>query len=83
MIETSRRSFLIGAAASLITAPAIVRSASLMPVRGIIQPIYRGMRVTAYAGGLTIIDGQITSICVGDGGSEYTASTTVTFPIFE
>lgn len=31
----SRRSFLIGATASLVTAPAIVRAASLMPVRAI------------------------------------------------
>lgn len=33
MIQTSRRSFLVGAAATLITAPAIVRAASLMPVK--------------------------------------------------
>src|SRR6202171_5855334 len=32
--RTTRRSILIGAAASLICAPAIVRAASLMPVRG-------------------------------------------------
>ena len=31
----TRRSILIGAAASLICAPAIVRAASLMPVRGL------------------------------------------------
>jgi hypothetical protein len=36
---TSRRSFLTGLAASLVAAPAVVRAASLMPVRGIIQPI--------------------------------------------
>jgi hypothetical protein len=34
----SRRSFLIGAAA-LIAAPAVVRASSLMPVRGIVQPV--------------------------------------------
>lgn len=34
MIEASRRSFLRGLGASLIAAPAIVRVASLMPVRG-------------------------------------------------
>jgi hypothetical protein len=33
-----RRTFLTGLAASLIAAPAIVRAASLMPVRGIVQP---------------------------------------------
>ena len=33
--RTARRSILIGAAASLIGAPAIVRAASLMPVRGL------------------------------------------------
>jgi hypothetical protein len=33
--QMTRRSILIGAAASLICAPAIVRAASLMPVRGL------------------------------------------------
>jgi hypothetical protein len=33
MIETSRRGFFTGLAAVLITAPAIVRATSLMPVR--------------------------------------------------
>ena len=33
----SRRTFLTGLSASIIAAPAIVRFASLMPVRGIIQ----------------------------------------------
>ena len=37
----TRRSIFIGAAASLIYAPAIVRAASLMPVRGLILPIKR------------------------------------------
>lgn len=36
---TSRRSFLTGLGASLIVAPAIVRAASLMPVRGIVMPV--------------------------------------------
>lgn len=35
----SRRTFLTGLSASIIAAPAIVRAASLMPVRGIVQPI--------------------------------------------
>jgi hypothetical protein len=35
----TRRSVFIGAAASLICAPAIVRAVSLMPVRGLILPI--------------------------------------------
>ena len=35
----TRRSIFIGAAASLICAPAIVRAASLMPVRSLILPI--------------------------------------------
>lgn len=38
-IDTSRRGFLFGLTASIIAAPAIVRAASLMPVRGIIAPI--------------------------------------------
>ena len=33
----SRRTFLTGLSASLIAAPAVVRFASLMPVRGIVQ----------------------------------------------
>lgn len=35
----SRRSFLRGLGATLIAAPAVVRAASLMPIRGIVQPI--------------------------------------------
>lgn len=34
---SSRRNFLIGATASLVTAPAIVRAASLMPVKRMIE----------------------------------------------
>lgn len=37
-----RRSFLFGVGAALIAAPAIVRAASLMPIRGIILPIDLG-----------------------------------------
>lgn len=36
MIEANRRSFLAGLGAALITAPAIVRAGSLMPVRQMI-----------------------------------------------
>ena len=40
---SSRRSFITGLAA-LVAAPAIVRVASLMPVRGIVMPItYQGV----------------------------------------
>lgn len=35
----NRRSFLFGVGASLIAAPAIVRAASLMPVRGIVMAV--------------------------------------------
>lgn len=35
----NRRSFLFGVGASMIAAPAIVRAASLMPIRGIVMPI--------------------------------------------
>lgn len=35
----NRRSFLVGAGAGLIVAPAIVRAASLMPVRGIVMRV--------------------------------------------
>src|SRR5450756_2570345 len=41
----TRRSIFIGAAASLICAPAIVRAVSLMPVRGLILPIKRSSRL--------------------------------------
>ena len=37
----TRRKFLIGAAASLLCAPAIVRVGSLMPLRGVIFPTDR------------------------------------------
>jgi hypothetical protein len=52
---TTRRSILVGAAASLISAPAIVRAASLMPVRQVLiaanaispkKPIYLGFAGT-------------------------------------
>jgi hypothetical protein len=42
----TRRSIFIGAAASLIFAPAVVRAASLMPVRGLILPIERSSRLS-------------------------------------
>lgn len=35
----NRRGFFLGLGASLVAAPAIVRAASLMPVRGIVMPI--------------------------------------------
>jgi hypothetical protein len=38
-MEPSRRGFLKGVGAALIFAPAVVRSASLMPVRSIIVPV--------------------------------------------
>jgi hypothetical protein len=41
----TRRSIFIGAAASLICAPAIVRATSLMPVRSLISPIKRSSRL--------------------------------------
>ena|SRR3974390_244113 len=41
----TRRSIFIGAAASLICAPAIVRAASLMPVRSLILPIESPLRL--------------------------------------
>jgi hypothetical protein len=41
----TRRNIFIGAAASLICAPAIVRAASLMPVRSLILPIKRSLRL--------------------------------------
>jgi hypothetical protein len=41
----TRRSVFIGAAVSLIFAPAIVRATSLMPVRGSILPIKRSSRL--------------------------------------
>ena len=41
----SRRSIFIGAAATLLCAPAIVRATSLMPVRSLISPIKRASRL--------------------------------------
>jgi hypothetical protein len=44
----SRRSFLRGLGATLIAAPAVVRAASLMPVRGIVQdwrPVVRASSI--------------------------------------
>ena len=41
----TRRGIFIGAAATLICAPAIVRAASLMPVRSLILPIKRSSRL--------------------------------------
>jgi hypothetical protein len=41
----TRRGIFIGAAATLICAPAIVRAASLMPVRSLISPIKRSSRL--------------------------------------
>ena len=41
----TRRSIFIGAAASLICAPAIVRATSLMPVRTLMLPIERRYRL--------------------------------------
>jgi hypothetical protein len=38
---TTRRNFMVGASATLMYAPAIVRAQSLMPLRGIISPIER------------------------------------------
>ena len=44
----TRRSIFIGAAASLICAPAIVRAASLMPVRSLILPTERRFQLNPY-----------------------------------
>ena len=41
----TRRNIFIGAAASLICAPAVVRAASLMPVRSLILPIVQWPRL--------------------------------------
>jgi hypothetical protein len=49
--QFSRRTLLIGTAASFICAPAVVRAASLMPIRAVIvpiRPVYDGER--HYAG---------------------------------
>jgi hypothetical protein len=50
----TRRNFLVGASASLLSAPAVVRAASLMPVRNIIiDPPYWGFvdRLFAFRAG--------------------------------
>ena len=44
----TRRGIVVGAAVSLICAPAIVRAASLMPVRGLLLPIERPLRLNPY-----------------------------------
>ena len=43
MTDISRRLFSTGAAATLITAPAIVRAASLMPVRALVAEPWRDL----------------------------------------
>lgn len=53
----ARRNFLIGLGAGIITAPAIVRAASLMPVKAI-KPVLRGPIVQVYAGGITWVDAE-------------------------
>ena len=72
----TRRSIFIGAAASLICAPAVVRAASLMPVRGLplhfLSPLgkfYRGCFYHSLESDLraarsisTVIDGKIVSV---------------------
>jgi hypothetical protein len=72
----TRRSILIGAVASLIGAPAIVRAASLIPVRGLplqrLSPLaefYRGCFYHSLESDLragrtmsTVIDGKIVSV---------------------
>ena len=44
--QITRRSIFIGVAASLLCAPAIVRAASLMPVRSLILPIVQSSRLS-------------------------------------
>lgn len=45
---SSRRTFLTGLAATLVTAPAIVRASSLMPVKGIVMEVARVTFTTPY-----------------------------------
>ncbi len=73
---TTRRSVLLGAVASLICAPAIVRAASLMPMRGLplqyLSPLgdfyrrcfYHSLESDLRAGRSmsTVIDGKIVSV---------------------
>ena len=44
----TRRRIVIGAAASIICAPGVVRAASLMPVRGLLLPIEHPVRLNPY-----------------------------------
>ena len=44
----TRRRIFIGAAASIVSVPAIVRAASLMPVRGLLLPVERPLRLNPY-----------------------------------
>jgi len=44
-MSIERRQFLVGAATTLLYAPVIVRAASLMPVRSLILPIKRSLRL--------------------------------------
>jgi hypothetical protein len=47
----TRRSIFVGAAASVICAPAVVRAASLMPIRGLVLPVERPLPIgPQYAG---------------------------------
>jgi hypothetical protein len=53
--DITRRSFILAASASVISGPAIVRAASLMPVRAVgpIQPQYYGWCERTFIHGLT------------------------------
>ena len=68
--QMTRRSILIGAAASLICAPAIVRVTSLMPVRRLRAPIgpqYAGFveRLFYYSLDGNLRAGRMSTICNG------------------
>lgn len=59
-----RRGFLLGLGAGLVAAPAIVRAASLMPVRGIIMPVEAGVGDIWMRGVVADYDGRTLSLSV-------------------
>lgn len=71
MIQPSRRSFITGLTSLIVTAPAIVRASSLMPVKA--------MRSAQFIPVYDLLDGRIVSVNVVSAGSGYRFPPTITF----
>lgn len=69
MIVPSRRSFITGLVASLVAAPAVVRAASLMPVRALAPIQFEGIDIV-FDGGFPYSQWQGTVVAACAGGLE-------------